>query len=121
MAREIGHTPSAVQRVWTAFGLQPHRSETFKLPSDLPFVEKARQAAYGSDLGPLDACRGPNHARGAPGLPAFPRGGDIHLPDRRRAIGVQRDKSGCVAPPKESATSILSWLMSSMPSTDLRR
>lgn len=31
MAREIGHAPSTVHRIWRAFGLQPHRVETFKL------------------------------------------------------------------------------------------
>jgi transposase len=42
MAREIGHAPSTVHRIWQAFGLQPHRSETFKLSSDPLFVEKVR-------------------------------------------------------------------------------
>jgi hypothetical protein len=31
-----------VHRIWNAFGLQPHRSETFKLSSDPLFVEKVR-------------------------------------------------------------------------------
>ena len=30
------------QRIWRAFGLQPHRSETFKLSTDPLFVEKVR-------------------------------------------------------------------------------
>jgi transposase len=42
MAREIGHAPSTVHRIWRAFGLQPHRAETFKLSSDPLFVEKVR-------------------------------------------------------------------------------
>ena len=42
MAREIGHAPSTVHRIWRAFGLQPHRVETFKLSSDPLFVEKVR-------------------------------------------------------------------------------
>src|SRR5829696_5821900 len=33
MAKEIGHAPSTVHRIWRAFGLQPHRVETFKLSS----------------------------------------------------------------------------------------
>ena len=32
----------SVQRIWRAFGLQPHRSETFKLSSDPLFIEKVR-------------------------------------------------------------------------------
>jgi transposase len=42
MAKEIGHAPSTVHRIWRAFGLQPHRSESFKLSSDPLFVEKVR-------------------------------------------------------------------------------
>lgn len=42
MAKESGLSPSSVQRIWRAFGLQPHRSETFKLSSDPLFVEKVR-------------------------------------------------------------------------------
>jgi len=42
MAQEIGHAPSTVHRIWRAFGLQPHRVETFKLSSDPLFVEKVR-------------------------------------------------------------------------------
>jgi len=42
MARASGYAPSTVHRIWKAFGLQPHRSETFKLSSDPFFVEKVR-------------------------------------------------------------------------------
>jgi transposase len=42
MAREVGHAPSTVHSIWRAFGLQPHRSETFKLSADPLFVEKVR-------------------------------------------------------------------------------
>jgi len=42
MAREVGLTQSAVHRIWKAFGLQPHRSETFKLSRDPQFVAKVR-------------------------------------------------------------------------------
>ncbi len=42
MARAVGHAPSTIHRIWRAFGLQPHRSETFKLSSDPFFVEKVR-------------------------------------------------------------------------------
>jgi len=42
MAKEIAHAPSSVHRIWRAFGLQPHRVETFKLSSDPLFVEKVR-------------------------------------------------------------------------------
>src|SRR3546814_4661165 len=42
MAEAVGHAPSTIHRIWKAFGLQPHRSETFKLSSDPLFVEKVR-------------------------------------------------------------------------------
>ena len=42
MAREMGMTQNAVLRIWHAFGLQPHRQETFKLSTDPMFVEKVR-------------------------------------------------------------------------------
>jgi transposase len=38
MAREVGLTQSAVLRIWHAFGLQPHRTETWKLSKDPQFV-----------------------------------------------------------------------------------
>jgi hypothetical protein len=40
MARASGLSVSTVQRIWRAFGLQPHRLETFKLSTDPDFVAK---------------------------------------------------------------------------------
>ena len=40
MAAEVGLTQSAVHRIWRAFGLQPHRQDTFKLSRDPQFIEK---------------------------------------------------------------------------------
>lgn len=42
MAEESGVSVSSVQRIWRAFGLQPHRMETFKLSTDPEFVAKVR-------------------------------------------------------------------------------
>ncbi|MGH2882734.1 MAG: IS630 family transposase [Solirubrobacteraceae bacterium] len=42
MAAEVGLTQSAVHRIWRAFGLQPHRQETWKLSRDPQFVDKVR-------------------------------------------------------------------------------
>src|SRR6476620_11018734 len=39
MAAATGISASSVQRIWRAFGLRPHRAETFKLSSDPAFVE----------------------------------------------------------------------------------
>ena len=40
MAKEVGLTQTAVSRIWRAFGLQPHRQDTFKLSKDPLFVDK---------------------------------------------------------------------------------
>ncbi len=42
MAKASGLSVSSVQRIWRAFGLQPHRMETFKLSTDPDFVAKVR-------------------------------------------------------------------------------
>ena len=42
MARKLNVSQSSVSRVWRAFGLQPHRSETFKLSTDPLFIDKVR-------------------------------------------------------------------------------
>jgi transposase len=42
LAKRAGMSQSAVSRIWRAFALQPHRSETFKLSKDPLFIEKVR-------------------------------------------------------------------------------
>lgn len=42
LAKQVGLSQSAVVRIWNTFGLQPHRSESFKLSTDPFFVEKVR-------------------------------------------------------------------------------
>ena len=42
MAQAAGVSASAVQRIWRAHGLQPHRWRAFKLSSDPEFVAKLR-------------------------------------------------------------------------------
>jgi transposase len=42
MAQASGLSRSAVHRIWRAFALQPHRTETFKLSTDPLFIEKVR-------------------------------------------------------------------------------
>ena len=53
MAKAAGMSQSAVSRIWRAFSLQPHRSETFKLSTDPLFVEKVRDIV-GLYLNPPD-------------------------------------------------------------------
>jgi transposase len=42
MAKASGLSRSSVNRIWRAFALAPHRSETFKLSKDPLFLEKVR-------------------------------------------------------------------------------
>ncbi len=42
MAKAVGLSHMAISRIWRAFGLQPHRSETFKLSNDPLLIEKVR-------------------------------------------------------------------------------
>ena len=42
MAKKAGLSQNAIVRIWHAFGLQPHRTESFKLSPDPLFVEKVR-------------------------------------------------------------------------------
>jgi transposase len=42
MAKTSGLSRMSVSRIWRAFGLKPHRSETFKLSPDPQLIEKVR-------------------------------------------------------------------------------
>ena len=42
MAEEVGLNQSAVHRIWRAFGLQPHRQDSWKLSKDPQFIDKVR-------------------------------------------------------------------------------
>ncbi|HEX4608860.1 MAG TPA: IS630 family transposase [Urbifossiella sp.] len=42
LARATGLSQTAISRIWRAFGLQPHRADTFELSTDPYFVEKVR-------------------------------------------------------------------------------
>jgi transposase len=53
MAAACGLSPATVQRVWRAFGLKPHRTETFTVSADPEFVDKVRDVV-GPYLAPPD-------------------------------------------------------------------
>jgi transposase len=53
LGRELGLSPTAVGRIWRAFGLKPHLHRTFKLSTDPFFVEKVRDVV-GLYLAPPD-------------------------------------------------------------------
>jgi transposase len=54
MAAATGMSQPTVSRIWRAFGLKPHRVETFRLSPDPQFVEKVRDVV-GLYLNPPDA------------------------------------------------------------------
>jgi transposase len=53
LAKQCGMSQTAIARIWKAFALQPHRSETFKLSKDPLFIEKVRDVV-GLYLNPPD-------------------------------------------------------------------
>jgi transposase len=42
MAKHVGLSHSSIGRIWRAFGLAPHKSETFTLSNDPLFIDKVR-------------------------------------------------------------------------------
>jgi transposase len=54
MAAATGMSQSAVSRIWRAFALKPHQSESFKLSPDPQFIEKVRDIV-GLYLNPPEA------------------------------------------------------------------
>src|SRR5262245_18142203 len=53
MAKVVGFSHMTVARVWRAFGLHPHRTESFKLSPDPLLIEKVRDIV-GLYLNPPD-------------------------------------------------------------------
>jgi len=54
MAKATGMSQSAISRIWRAFGLKPHLTESFKLSPDPLFIEKVRDIV-GLYLNPPEA------------------------------------------------------------------
>jgi transposase len=53
LAKRVGLSRSSVARIWRAFGLRPHRTESFKLSTDPLLIEKVRDIV-GLYLNPPD-------------------------------------------------------------------
>src|SRR6476661_6234132 len=54
MAQATGMSQSAISRIWRAFGLKPHQTESFKLSPDPQFIDKVRDIV-GLYLNPPEA------------------------------------------------------------------
>jgi transposase len=80
MARQCGLSQSTVSRIWRAFSLQPHRSETFKLSPDPLFIDKVRDIV-GLYLNPPDQalvlCVDPDPSLGSQPTAAPMRPGEV--------------------------------------------
>src|SRR3989442_5699507 len=92
MAKATGLSQSAVSRIWRAFGLKPHLSESFKLSPDPQFIDKVRDIV-GLYLNPPQAAvvlcvaeKAQIQAldRSAPVLPRFPSTPERRTHDYRR-------------------------------------
>jgi hypothetical protein len=83
MAGAMGYAPSTIYRIWRAFGLQPHRSETFKLSSDPFFVDKVRDIVglylTPPDRGTAETARTITDMVPSAKLVVYPSGGHIWL------------------------------------------
>ena len=79
MAQASGISVSSVQRIWRAFGLQPHRYETFKLSSDPELLPKVRDVV-GLYISP------PEHAL----VLCVDEKSQIHALDRSQAVMPMR-------------------------------
>jgi hypothetical protein len=53
LARRVGISPTSVHRIWRAFGLQPWRTEDFKISPDPLLIDKIRDVV-GLYLAPPD-------------------------------------------------------------------
>ena len=87
MAEKAGLSHTTIWRIWGTYGLQPHRSETFKLSTDLQFVDKVRDIV-GLYMSPPDRVLGKRYNRHRfrefPDFPKLveknvPKDLDIHL------------------------------------------
>ncbi len=54
LAAELGLSQTTVSRIWRAFGLQPHRQDSWKLSKDLQFIDKVHDVV-GLYLDPPEA------------------------------------------------------------------
>ena len=88
MAAHLGMSQSTVSRVWRAFGLAPHKLDTWKLSKDPLFVDKVRDVV-GLYLNPperaLVLC--------VDEKTRAPRGADEAVRDERPAAGHRSDRS----------------------------
>ncbi len=96
MAKTTGMSQSAVSRIWRAFGLKPHLTETLELSADPQFVDKVRDIV-GLYLNPPDAALVLCMVHDSEEVPIAEtvRHIDARQRSSRRAARVDRDLSPC--------------------------
>ena len=52
MAEAMGMSQTSISLIWRAFGLQPHRAESFKLSTDPLFVDKVKDVVGSISIPP---------------------------------------------------------------------
>ena len=98
MAERSGLSQSTVGRIWRAFGLKPHRADTFKLSTDPFFVEKVRDVV-GLYLSPPEAGHRAVRGREAAGPGPGPRQPVLPMARPGRARDPRLRPPGRTAPP----------------------
>jgi NAD(P)H-dependent flavin oxidoreductase YrpB (nitropropane dioxygenase family) len=88
LAAELGLSQTTVSRIWRAFGLQPHRQESWKLSKDPQFVDKVHDVV-GLYLNPPEAAV----VLCVDEKSRAPRGADEAVRDGRPAAGHRGDRS----------------------------
>jgi len=113
MAKSSGLSQSAVVRIWRAFGLQPHRAETFKLSTDPLFIEKVRDIV-GLYLNPPDRAlvlcvdeKSQALDRTQPILPMMPGVPERGAPTTTAATGLRRCLRPSTLRPAKSSVSCI--------------
>ncbi len=100
MAKEAGFSHTTIRRIWTAFGLQPHRDEHFKLSTDPPRSSTRFATSLALYLSPPDRAlvlsvdeKSQNQAldRSQPVLPMMPG-----VPERRTHDDVRHGNKGVI-------------------------
>src|SRR5712692_1213740 len=124
LAQATGLSRMTISRIWRAFGLKPHRTETFKLSPDPLFIEKVRDIV-GLYLNPPDAAvvlcvdeKAQIQAldRSAPILPLMPG-----VPERRTHDYVRNGTTNLYAALDVASGNVIAKLTPRHRSEELRR
>ena len=123
LARKVGISPTSVHRIWRAFGLQPWRTEDFKISPDPLLIDKIRDVVGLSLAPPANAVvfavdREPQIQalqRTAPVLPMLPG-----VPERRSHDYVRHGTVDLFAALNTATGTVISQLSAQHRAVDFR-